>query len=400
MDMEHRPSYRLIEPLMYRSKFYKPSLQSVSFGLLSKVKERPFVLSTPRLPDNNHLQCKVQFSSELLDTLFRAREQPISLAELERLFADRETSGGLRPQELFTEQPSKFPHVPVNDGVRVQYTGHAGFLIETKNTAILVDPVIASRGAEFERDVCSFSELPPKIDYVLLTHNHQDHVSIETLLQIRYKTGKIIVPKNNGGTLADPSLRLMLKNMGFDVLEVDDLDEIAFEDGRIVSIPFLGEHGDLNVRSKSAWLVEAVGRKLFFGADSSNPDERLYQHLKDLLEGVDMFAIGMECIGAPYTWLYGALHTKIVPKHIKESRRLNGSDCKQAFAMAKMLRPTSVCIYALGAEPWYKYFMGIDYNEDSEQIKQSGMMISACKEIGIPAEIMYGRNTVFLTALR
>ncbi|WP_254663637.1 hypothetical protein [Pseudoalteromonas sp. BMB] len=42
-DMEHRPSYRLIESLLYRSSYYKRHLQSVAFGLLSKVDERPFV---------------------------------------------------------------------------------------------------------------------------------------------------------------------------------------------------------------------------------------------------------------------------------------------------------------------------------------------------------------------
>ena len=73
LDMEHRASYRLIEPLLYRSTYYKPLLQSLSFGLLSKVGERPFVLSTPRLPDEDHVQIDADFNAPIVDAIFRTR---------------------------------------------------------------------------------------------------------------------------------------------------------------------------------------------------------------------------------------------------------------------------------------------------------------------------------------
>jgi hypothetical protein len=76
MDLEHNPSYRLLESLLYRSKYYKRSLQSVSFGLIDKEGARPFVLSTPRLPDANNLQLPVDYNDPLLDEIFRAREFP------------------------------------------------------------------------------------------------------------------------------------------------------------------------------------------------------------------------------------------------------------------------------------------------------------------------------------
>lgn len=396
MDLQHRPSYRIIEALMYKSKFYKPSLQGLSFGMLSKVDERPFVLSTPRLPDENHLQVGLDYNNEFVDKIFSSRENPISIEEIDALFANLKMEGGLNYRELFTEDKSKFPHVPVEKGVRYQYTGHAGFLVETKDVAILIDPVIASRGDNYEGDSISFSELPAKIDYICLTHNHQDHVNIETLLQLRYKTKKVIVPKNNGGTLADPSIRLLLKQFRFEVIEVDDLDEVELPNGKITSIPFLGEHGDLNVRSKTAWLIELEGKKSFFGADSANPDINLYRHMLDLLSDLDVYAIGMECVGAPYTWLYGALHSKMVPKAIKDSRRLDGSDCKQAFSVVEMIEPKIVFIYALGMEPWFKYFMGLEYDEDSKQIQESSKMIDKCTQHGTPAEIMNGRRLLLL----
>lgn len=396
LDMEHRASYRLIEPLLYRSSYYKPELQSLSFGMLSKVEERPFVLSTPRLPDGNHMQVAADFNADIVDEIFRAREVPISAERVDELFSKYEQTGGLVHRDLFTTEKPLMAHKPVTEGVRLRYTGHAGFIFETKDVCILVDPIIASRDANDAEAMIGHSELPAVIDYILLTHTHMDHANIETLLQLRYKTNKVVVPKNNGGSLADPSLRLMLKQLNFDVLEVDDLDEISIPNGRIVSIPFLGEHGDLNIRSKTAWYIEAYGKKCFFGADSSNPDRNLYQQLGKLFADLDVLAIGMECVGAPYTWAYGALHTKKVPKNIKNSRRLDGSDCAQALPMVKEFNAKQVCVYAIGLEPCFKYFNGLEHEEGSRQVLESNKFLSACEEINVPAEIMFCKKTIDL----
>lgn len=396
MDLQHRPTFRLIEPLLYRSRYYKPTLQKLCFGSLSRVAERPFVLSTPRIPDDNHLQVQLDFCSPLADEIFASRETPLAARRIAEIFDGVQTDGGLRHRELFTERRSTYQRRQMNGGIRLEYTGHAGFMVESGNFAILIDPVIASRAAGYADDVFGFSQLPSRIDFICLTHNHQDHVNLETLLQLRYKTDRVLVPKNNGGSLADPSIKLLLKQLGFRVVEVDDLEEIPVPNGRITSIPFLGEHGDLNVRSKTAWLIEIDGKRCFFGADSANPDISLYEKLKEVLADLDVFAIGMECVGAPYTWLYGALHTKMVPKAIRDSRRLNGSDSRQALQIIRMLQPRRVFIYALGREPWYKYFMGLEYDDDSVQIQECRKLTEACRDLGVSVEAMFGRRTLDL----
>lgn len=399
MDLEHRPSYRLLESLLYRSPYYKRSLQSVSFGIVGEQGKRPFVLSTPRLATADNLQIAADYNDPLLDAMFAARTRPIAASALDALFAGRQTAGGLHYRDLFTTTPPAQRPRRVESGVRLEYIGHAGFLLQTADVAIVVDPVIPSRGADFSDEVISFSQLPEHIDYVCITHNHQDHANLEALLQLRHKIGKVLVPKNNGGTLADPSLRQLLSQFQFDVVEMDDMDERAVPGGRIVSLPFFGEHGDLNIRSKTAWFFELAGRKIFLGADSSNLDPHLYRHLSRWLGKVDVMAIGMECVGAPYTWLYGALHTKLVTKKIKDSRRLNGSNFEQAYRIAEAFQPSRIYLYALGMEPWYKYFMGLDYDENSEQIVQTGQMLDRCRELQIPAERLYGKMTLELAAV-
>ena len=396
MDSEHRAGYRLIEPLLYESGLYKTELQSVLLGRLSAVDERPFVFSNPRLADAKHVELALDFNHPLLKTFLASRTEGITREQLDNISADVTANGGIEIDSLFQMGSPMRKTAPVEEGVRLQYTGHAGFLIETPDFSMMVDPVIAPKHSDQQEAQFSYGDLPEKIDYVCLTHNHQDHVNIETLLQIRHLVGTVLVPKNNGGSLFDPSVKLLLSQLEFNVVEMDDLESMALPGGKLTAIPFLGEHGDLNIRSKTAWHVEVSDKKMFFGADSANPDMTLYERLQPYLADLDVFAIGMECVGAPYTWLYGALHTKAPTKQVRESRRLNGSDFDQAEPIIDLLKPRQVYIYALGKEPWYKYFMGIEYQEDSAQVTEYSKLIAFCQSHGIYSEALYGHRTVIL----
>jgi L-ascorbate metabolism protein UlaG (beta-lactamase superfamily) len=396
MDLYHQPSFRLIEGLLYKSSYYKEEMQSVSFGIMPKSGSRPFVLSTPRLPDDSCLHLRVPFKSDVLDDIFRARVTPISSSDIDQIFEGRETVGGLSRHDLFTTDPPYVLPKQAATDVTLSYIGHAGFLIENGDCAIMVDPLIAYRVDSNRDDVITYGDLPQKIDYLCLTHNHADHVNIETLLQIRHKVDKVLVPKNNGGTLCDPSLKLVLKQLAFSVIEVEDLEEIPLESGRIISIPFLGEHGDLNVRSKTAWFFELHGKTIYAGADSSNIEPRMYEHVRKITGKLDVLAIGMECVGAPYTWLYGALTTEMVSKSVKESRRLNGSDFEKAAQMVATFEPEHVLIYALGLESWYDYLTGIDYTDDSEQMIQSGKLLAHCEGLGVKVDRLNGKFVLAL----
>lgn len=146
-----------------------------------------------------------------------------------------------RFRSLFTaEVPPAYQRYE-GPNIRMRYFGHACILIETREVSILVDPLISYYGYLHEVDRFSDVDLPDRIDYVLITHNHQDHILFETLLPLRHKIGKIIVPRTTSGALQDPNLKLMFRHIGFEnVIELGDMEKVAFRDCDIMGIPFIG----------------------------------------------------------------------------------------------------------------------------------------------------------------
>jgi L-ascorbate metabolism protein UlaG (beta-lactamase superfamily) len=196
-------------------------------------------------------------------------------------------------------------------------------------------------------------DLPDFIDYVLITHNHQDHVLFETLLQIRHKVRNVVVPRNGGGHLQDPSLRLLLHNCGFrNVIGVSEMERIQDTRVEILGRPFFGEHADLDIQTKMAWLVRIMGHSLLFAADSCNIEPALYRHIHREVGDADVLFLGMECDGAPLSWLYGPLVSQRFERSMDESRRLAGSNCEQGMSIVDLFNSREVYVYAMGQEPW------------------------------------------------
>jgi L-ascorbate metabolism protein UlaG (beta-lactamase superfamily) len=392
-DVNNQPGIRFLESLLYRSPSYDESAQSLHFSVVEG-DDRPFVFSTPRLDEDDRLALSLPYRAEGLDAVFAMREQPRPLGFAKEALGISGPIDG-RFESLFTDRPPRLS-VPYEDsGVRVRYFGHACVLIETRDTSILTDPVVGyDHGSGMER--FSFADLPERIDYVLITHAHQDHCMLETLLQLRHKVRHVVVPRNNGG-LADPSLRMMLESSGFPrVWEIDELGVVETDDGSITSIPFLGEHGDLSIRSKTTYLVRLLGKSFLFCADSNAFEPRLYDHLAGVVGDLDVAFIGMECDGAPMSWLYGPLVTAPLARRMDQSRRLDASDSARGMELVKRLRPRAVYVYAMGSEPWLTYLTSIHYTEQSRPIVESRALVRECQAMGLCAEILFGKKELEL----
>jgi L-ascorbate metabolism protein UlaG (beta-lactamase superfamily) len=393
-DLNNHPSFRLVEPLLYRSKYYDRSLQSLFLSVIQN-DARPFVLSTPRLESPGTLHLRRAFDHGSVDRLFQLKIQPQPWPVIKEMLELPDEQDELMQSFLTTEPPA--PYAPYDGrGVRWRYFGHACILIESNGVSMLFDPVLSYT---YENDISRYTylDLPETIDYVLITHDHQDHVLFETLLQIRHKVKNIIVPRNSGGHLQDPSLKLMLENCGFrNVIEISEMEEIQDRNVAITGLPFFGEHADLDIQSKMAWLVKMGSHTLLFAADSCNIEPRLYEHVHREIGDVDALFLGMECDGAPLSWLYGPLLTQRMERSMDESRRLAGSNFEQGKSIVDLFHCREVYVYAMGQEPWLNYIMSIKYTAESRPIVESNRLVQACQERGIRAERLFGEKEILL----
>jgi L-ascorbate metabolism protein UlaG (beta-lactamase superfamily) len=110
--------------------------------------------------------------------------QPHGLKEVLRWMLSRKRL----PWKESDATPGKRPLGFFKDGIRVTFVNHTTFLIQVDGVNILTDPVWSKRTSPFRwlgpkrvRPAGLRLEDLPRIDYVLLSHNHYDHLDIHTL---------------------------------------------------------------------------------------------------------------------------------------------------------------------------------------------------------------------------
>jgi len=339
---------------------------------------------------------RMPFESAAIDELFKMKKEPQTFSHIKDLLGFGNEYDATFKTFLTPDKPASYERY-MGDGARWRYFGHACILLETKDVSILLDPVLSyTYDSEISR--YTYADLPDEIDYVLITHNHQDHILMETMLQIRHKVKTIVVPRSGGGSLQDPSLKLTLNHAGFkNVVELAEMESIEFDGGSIATLPFLGEHADLDVRTKAAHLVKVQDHTILFAADSCNIETRLYEHLHRVYGDVEILFLGMECDGAPLSWLYGPLLTTPLPRSMDQSRRLAGSNYERGIDIVNLFNVKDAYVYAMGQEPWLNYIMSKKYTEESNPIIASNKLIADCKARGVVAERLFGEKEILLS---
>jgi L-ascorbate metabolism protein UlaG (beta-lactamase superfamily) len=114
----------------------------------------------------------------------------------QRLFGD--DSQPVWPERVAVS-PSRPPTRVEGEAMRVTWIGHASVLIQTNGVNILTDPIWSERAGPFgfgpQRVAAPgirFEDLP-KIDLVLVSHDHYDHLDLTTLRRLWARDRPIIV---------------------------------------------------------------------------------------------------------------------------------------------------------------------------------------------------------------
>lgn len=156
--------------------------------------------------------------------------------------------------------------------IALTFVNHITFLIQFRGLNILTDPVYSERASPLRNrgpkrvraPGLPFDELPP-IHLVLLSHNHYDHLDIETLMRLdAAHAPRVVTSLGNKRFLEQHGLRA--------VHELDWWQSIDTENAAVTLTP--AQHwsgrGPRN-RNRTLWggfIVRADARQVFFAGDT------------------------------------------------------------------------------------------------------------------------------------
>ncbi|BCJ89471.1 membrane protein [Terrihabitans soli] len=199
--------------------------------------------------------------------------------------------------------PSPFQDKPPakSDALRVTLIGHASYLIQVAGLNVLTDPVYSERASPFtfagpkrvNAPGIAFEDLP-KIDIVLVTHNHYDHLDLKTLARLAARDNpRVVTPLGNDAIMKvhDPSIRT----------ETYDWGERADLGSGIFAVPVPTAHWSargLSDRRKALWasfVIETPAGRLYHVGDSAYAEGR---NFKAHREAYGPFRLALLPIGA------------------------------------------------------------------------------------------------------
>lgn len=153
------------------------------------------------------------------------------------------------------------------------WLGHASYYIQSGGKRFLVDPVFNTHASPlpfvnraFDGTGIYTPQDMPEIDYLLITHDHWDHLDYPTIMGLKDKVSAVIVPLGVGAHFERWNFpdKIMHEMDWGEALQLDD-------DTTIHALPTLHYSGRMLNRNKTLWAAYALispNRKLYLGGDS------------------------------------------------------------------------------------------------------------------------------------
>ena len=159
-----------------------------------------------------------------------------------------------------------------SDQLNVTWLGHSSLMINIDGYKILADPVFEKRisifgPTRFNGDVPLDVQQIPKIDAVLISHDHYDHLNKFSVQCLIEKSNKFIVPLMVGAQLIDWGVPRDK------IVELDWWQEYRLDQNLIVAATpaqhFSGRGvTDRNKTLWASWVIQTPFHNLFFSGDS------------------------------------------------------------------------------------------------------------------------------------
>ena len=161
---------------------------------------------------------------------------------------------------------------PGSDQLNVTWLGHSSLMINIDGYKILADPVFEKRisvfgPTRFNGDVPLDIQQIPKIDAVLISHDHYDHLNKFSVQHLIEKSDKFIVPLEVGAQLIDWGVPQDK------IVELDWWKEYRLDQNLMIAATpaqhFSGRGiTDRNKTLWASWVIQTPFHNLFFSGDS------------------------------------------------------------------------------------------------------------------------------------
>jgi len=197
------------------------------------------------------------------------------------------------PSQLIPEDRSGVPADFADSAGTVKFIwlGHSTFLLSINNKIVLVDPIFSAAASpvsflvkRFQPPVINIDELP-ELDYVLISHDHYDHLDMETIIKLKDDDVTFVAPLGVGSHM---------RKWGVDndkLIELDWWDEIDFNGVTFICTPAQHFSGRMALFSTmqtlwASWIVKGGGKSVYYSGDSGYD-----VHYKDIGERYSAFDI-------------------------------------------------------------------------------------------------------------
>ena len=189
---------------------------------------------------------------------------------------------------------------------KLAWLGHSAFILNLSEKIILLDPMLGSHAApiplpslkRFNKTLPIQLDSIKKIDFVLISHDHYDHLDHSTIKLIKNKVTMFIVPHGIGSHLR----KWGVKNEN--IVELNWNESYKIQQLQFSCLParhFSGR-GPLNRNSTlwSSWAIESPSIKIYFSGDSGYG-----KHFKQIGDEYGPFDISLiDCGQYNSAWKY------------------------------------------------------------------------------------------------
>lgn len=178
----------------------------------------------------------------------------------------------LKPHHSVPAIHTDLKNIPKNEDVFI-WMGHSSYYIQIDGVSFLIDPVLSNYGSPFKYFNKAFAgadlfkpEDIPNIDYLVITHDHYDHLDYPTVKAIRSKVEKVIMPLGVGAHFErwDYNENQLFEEEWGASLELKNNIKITFTPAR----HFSGRKFHRNNTLWTSYVLETPSKKIFLGGDS------------------------------------------------------------------------------------------------------------------------------------